>query len=157
MQISMYCSIRNCVSNLPRNSPGLWQAACPVQWILSCRPPVRRWVPYRFIVPSPVTPSGQKPVQILPQRAYILYFFENPIGFQRRMIDFGKQLLFTRCLKMYSFFAFTFKVCKVLLWPKYFFCQKVNMGVKINAEFWILCWFQMLMPSQRKHLIKWIV
>ncbi len=39
-----------CVSNLPRNSPGLWQAACPVQWILSCRPPVRRWVQYRFII-----------------------------------------------------------------------------------------------------------
>jgi hypothetical protein len=63
-----------------------------------------------------------------------LYFFENPIGFQRRMIDFGKKLLFTRCLKMYSFFAFTFKVCKVLLRPKYIFCQKVNMGIK-NAEF----------------------
>ncbi len=62
-------------------------------------------------------------------------------------------LLFANCLKMYSFFAFAFKVCKMCYYdPKIFFFKNINMGIKKRR---ILCWFQIRwcrlkkMPSKK--------
>ncbi len=46
-------------------------------------------------------------------------------------------LLFAKCLKMYSFFAFAFKVCKKFYYdPKKFFLEKYHYGYQKNAEFY---------------------
>ncbi len=49
-------------------------------------------------------------------------------------------LLFAKCLKMYSFFTFAFKVSKKCHYdPKNFILKNINMGIKKRR---ILCWFQ---------------
>jgi hypothetical protein len=42
------------------------------------------------------------------------FYVSNLMGIKRRMIDIGKKitLIFAKCLKMYSFFEFAFKVFK---------------------------------------------
>jgi hypothetical protein len=46
-------------------------------------------------------------------------------------------LLFAKCLKMYSFFAFAFKVCKKCYYdPKYFFLEKYQYGYQKDVEFY---------------------
>ncbi len=46
-------------------------------------------------------------------------------------------LLFAKCLKMYSFFAFTFKDCKKCYYdPKNFFLEKYQYGYQKHAEFY---------------------
>jgi hypothetical protein len=48
-------------------------------------------------------------------------------------------LLFEKCLKMYSFFAFAFKVCKKCYYdPKIFFLRNINMGIKITQNFMLI-------------------
>ena len=46
-------------------------------------------------------------------------------------------LLFAKCLQMYSFFRICIlRLQKVLLWPKFFFLQKISIWVSKNAEFY---------------------
>jgi hypothetical protein len=49
------------------------------------------------------------------------------------MIDIGKQITFAKCLKMYSFFTFAFKVSKKD--PNIFLVKNNNMDIK-NAAFY---------------------
>jgi hypothetical protein len=48
------------------------------------------------------------------------------------MIDIGKKITFlhfAKCLKMYSFFAFAFKIFKICYYdPKEFFLENINLG-----------------------------
>ena len=54
------------------------------------------------------------------------------------MIDISKKnnfLLLAKCLKIYSFFAFAFKVCKKCYYdPKIFFLENYHYGYKKNAK-----------------------
>jgi hypothetical protein len=56
------------------------------------------------------------------------------------MIDISKKnnfLLLAKCLKIYSFFAFAFKVCKKCYYnPKQIFLEKYHNGYRKNAEFY---------------------
>jgi hypothetical protein len=61
------------------------------------------------------------------QGASILYFFGISLG-----INF---LFFSKCFKMYNFFAFTFKVCKKCYYDKKNCFEKYNITIK-NAEFY---------------------
>ncbi len=57
------------------------------------------------------------------------------------MIDIGKKnfLIFAKCLKMYSFFAFAFKVCKQCYYdPKKMFLKNINMGIKKTQNFMLI-------------------
>jgi hypothetical protein len=45
-------------------------------------------------------------------------------------------LLFAKCLKMDSFFAFVFKVCKSAIMTQIFFSWKISIWVSKNAEFY---------------------
>ncbi len=70
----------------------------------------------------------------------------NLMGIKRRMIDIGKKLtiyflqtVFAKCLKMYIFFAFVFKVCKkCYYYPKHFLLEIISMGMKKTQIFMLI-------------------
>ncbi len=66
----------------------------------------------------------------------------NLMGIKRRMIDIGKNWLFTfaKCLKMNSFFAFAFKFSKCAIMTQKNLFLKISIWVTKKRR--ILCWFQ---------------
>jgi hypothetical protein len=65
---------------------------------------------------------------------------------------YWQNFIFAKCLKMYIFFAFAFKICKMCYYdPNNFFVKNINLGIKKCR---ILCWFQIRWCQLSKVLLK---